>query len=83
MRLHELLKLQHAESVVLWNALKDLSFECDGVTCTLPPSRETYNRTFDVLQSKLHLSPEALRGYGASSGQQIAAIDAAIKQENT
>lgn len=34
----------------LLQALADLSFECDGVTCTLPPSRETYNRTFEVLQ---------------------------------
>ncbi len=69
-RLHEMLKMQHAESVELWNALKDLSFECDGVMCVLPPSRETYNRTFAVLQSKPHLSPEALRGYGETGAAQ-------------
>lgn len=67
-RRHQLLILQHAESVELWNALKDLSFECDGVTRTEAPSRDTYNKTFAVLQRKLHLSPEALRGY-AESGQ--------------
>lgn len=32
-------------------ALADLSFECDGVTRTVPPSRETYNRTFAELQA--------------------------------
>lgn len=31
-------------------ALGDLSFECDGIDRTKAPSRETYNRTFDVLQ---------------------------------
>lgn len=63
-RRHTLLKLQHAESVELYNALSDLSFECDGVFCVLPPSRETYNRTFMVLKMKPHLSPAALRGHG-------------------
>jgi hypothetical protein len=63
-RRHTLLKMQHAESVELYNALSDLSFECDGVTCVLPPSRETYNRTFMVLKMKPHLSPAALRGHG-------------------
>lgn len=67
-RRHRLLILQHAESVELWNALKDLSFECDGVTCTVAPSRETYNRTFRLLQQKPHLSPEALSGHGNAAG---------------
>lgn len=31
-------------------ALLDLSFECDGINFTKPPSRETYNRTFYVAQ---------------------------------
>lgn len=34
----------------LWAALNALSFECDGVISTSPPSRETYNRTFAVMQ---------------------------------
>lgn len=67
-RRHTLLKMQHAESVELYNALSDLSFECDGVMCVLPPSRETYNRTFMVLKMKPHLSPAALRGHGESGG---------------
>lgn len=71
-RRHTLLKMQHAESVELYNALSDLSFECDGVTCVLPPSRETYNRTFMVLKMKPHLSPAALRGHGESGGTAIA-----------
>lgn len=66
-RRHTLLKMQHAESVELYNALSDLSFECDGVMCVLPPSRETYNRTFMVLKMKPHLSPAALRGHGAAA----------------
>lgn len=69
-RRHQLLGIQHAEAVELWNALKDLSFECDGVTRCIAPSRETYNRTFAVLRRKNHLSPEALRGYGSSGLQQ-------------
>ena len=69
-RRHQLLIIQHAEAVELWNALKDLSFECDGVTRCIAPSRETYNRTFAVLRRKNHLSPEALRGYGSSGLQQ-------------
>lgn len=35
----------------LWNALKDLSFDCDGVTQTQAPQRGTYNATFSVCQS--------------------------------
>ncbi len=69
-RRHQLLIIQHAEAVELWNALKDLSFECDGVTRVQAPSRETYNRTFALLRKKNHLSPEALRGYGESGVMQ-------------
>ena len=38
-RRHQLLIIQHAEAVELWNALKDLSLECDGVTRVVAPSR--------------------------------------------
>lgn len=34
----------------LWHALKDLSFDCDGVTQTQTPQRGTYNATFLVAQ---------------------------------
>lgn len=34
----------------LWHALKDLSFDCDGVTQTVAPQRGTYNATFLVIQ---------------------------------
>lgn len=33
----------------LWQALNDLSFECDAVFAVKPPSRETYNRTFQIM----------------------------------
>lgn len=33
----------------LWHALKDLSFDCDGVTQTQAPQRGTYNSTFALL----------------------------------
>ena len=48
----------NAEAVELWNALQDLLFECDGVTYVKAPSRETYNRTFALLQKKNHLAPQ-------------------------
>ncbi len=32
-----------------WGALNDLSFECDGVVEVNRPSRETYNRTFEIM----------------------------------
>ena len=35
----------------LWNALKDLSFDCDGVTQTQAPTRGTYNGTFMVCKA--------------------------------
>jgi predicted nucleic acid-binding Zn-ribbon protein len=38
--------------IELEKALEDLSFECDGVTQTVAPSRETYNRTFAVLKGR-------------------------------
>lgn len=37
-------------NAALLKALEDLSFECDGVTRVVAPSRETYNRTFAVLR---------------------------------
>lgn len=39
-----------SERYQLLKALEDLSFECDGVTCVVAPSRKTYNRTFAVLR---------------------------------
>lgn len=38
------------EAGFLWHALKDLSFDCDGVTQTQAPQRGTYNSTFAVCQ---------------------------------
>ncbi len=49
-RRHRLIQLHHADAMELWKALNDMSFESDGVTCVLPPSRETYNRTFAIMQ---------------------------------
>lgn len=52
----------------LWHALKDLSFDCDGVTRTQAPQRGTYNATFAVIEKyadKYHKSEryeDAARG---------------------
>lgn len=40
-----------AENAAKSKALADLLFECDGVICTRAPSRDTYNRAFDVSRS--------------------------------
>ena len=45
--------VQAKRIVDLEKALEDLSFDCFGVFNTHAPSREVYNRTFDVLKNTL------------------------------
>lgn len=77
-RLHGLLKLHHSDAMELWAALKDLSFECDGVISRCnAPSVKTYNRTFAVLQKHEQGYSESARANPA--GQ--AALGDAAQQE--
>jgi hypothetical protein len=55
----------------LLQALADLSFECDGVTRTEAPSRETYNRTFAVLQKYRALYAHPLDAPADSSNSSL------------
>lgn len=64
---HRLIKMHHADAMELWKALNDLSFECDGVTSTVAPTRETYNRTFSVMQKHRQAYSEKARSNSANS----------------
>ena len=48
--LEQTIETRRADYNEVIKALGDLSFECFAVTSTAPPSRDTYNRTFQVLE---------------------------------
>lgn len=63
----KLIQLHHADAMELWKALNDLSFESDGVTCTQIPTRETYNRTLEIMQKHRMAYSEDGRSTAGSS----------------
>lgn len=68
------------EAGFLWHALKDLSFDCDGVTCTVAPTRGTYNDTFAVIQAfakKYQTSEHYQTAVPAQTNQRASAVQPA------
>ena len=49
--LRERVEAAEKDAGYLWHALKDLSFDCDGVTQTQAPQIGTYNSIFTVLEA--------------------------------